>query len=137
MSTRYIRIYEGVSEDTDIIGASRSIPEVVYGVEERYGRHRNAIRSFLKVMGHDTMILVPRTSPNINEESRGFDTKILDIPDTSRSHSHMEVKPPMSDETVDMLAAFIIAHNVADGGNDGVMMFDQRPGKDRLVQSWS
>jgi hypothetical protein len=133
MATRYIRIYEGMDGKTDVIGASASVPEIVYG---QRGTFQNPARSLLKALGHKTTILVDRSNRNINEEISKHKAKVVDLPEDRRTSSHLEVEPPMSDVTVDLLAAFVVEQGMADGGSNYVMMFDQRPGHERLVREW-
>jgi len=135
MSVRSIRIHEGVTPDTDIVGVSRSFANVVYGKPGEYGGNR-MVRAFLNALGHKATVLAERRWDNLNDMVRRYNAKIVDMPDDWTSLAYMEVQPPMSAQTVDQLAEFLDRSGIADPYQNTGIMYDQRPGHERAVREW-
>ncbi len=134
MADRYIRIYEGIEPGTDVLGASASIGSVVWPEQDDFGL--SPVQTYLETLGHTATILVgePRADKELDKKYARL--RYGTLPEESMSYSHLEITPPMSRQTVDELAGFILQNDLADPYHNSVHMYDQRPDHQRKVASW-
>ena len=100
MAYRRIRIYEGIADDTSLIGASLSATDVF---------DDPAFYTFMANNGHTV------TGVAADE-----------LPENSNYNSwrYVEVRPPLSNETLGEFGKLCL--DIVDGGNSGVAVIDNR-----------
>jgi hypothetical protein len=131
MGMKWISVCEGVRPDTDLLAFKPSIGDVVLG----HGGF--LIGAFLETMGHQSRVAVDRSHSDINEMVRRHHATIVDLPDNMRNLAeHLEIEPPMSNDTVLKLARFIRNCNLVDSGHDGMTFSDVRGDQRCTVAEW-
>lgn len=115
MANRYVRIYEGPTLDIDIIGGSASATGAVY--DER-------VHELLRARGHEMRIL---------DEPGHF------TPENSRSCCHLEISPPLSDETIYALGGLLAGSEIVDPYHNEAFLIDNRLSStppNRIMRRW-
>jgi hypothetical protein len=104
MGYRRVRLYEGLQPETNVIGFSFSCADTV---------HDTTLKTFLTDRNYTHHVL-----DRHDESDHGK------IPRTSVSLSHLEIRPPLSEEHTREFGKLCLG--IIDSGNDGVIVYDNR-----------
>ncbi len=120
MAEKYVRIYAGSDPDSNVIGASMSTWAAILSPE---------IRGFFEREGYDTEPLPSRNNPNIpwsKADSR--------IPEESDLYWHMEVRPPLADDTVALFGRILQQHSgIIEAHYNTIILQDNRQGDQAAI----
>ncbi len=123
MADRYVRIYDGPSGDTSVLGASLSATEAVYSP---------LVHETLANAGH-TVEELKRPASAEDPGSPSYDQR---IPEYGVSYSYLEIRPPMDDETIQALGRLFVQQDIVDPYHNSAHLVDSRDGKQEIIASW-
>lgn len=132
-----IRIYEGVSKDSDLMGTTTTANEVIYGGKSSF--ERNPARAFLFALGHASRMVAEHLDPDVEEKKRRYNATVIEFPaDTilSQSDVYLEIKPPMDSDTIDKFVTFLHKSGIGTTAVDHAVIIDHRPGQDNMERHW-
>ncbi len=123
MANRYVRIYDGPSGDTSVLGASLSATRAI---------DSPLVHETLADAGHAVEELERPVSAEF-PGSPGYEQR---VPEDGVSYSYLEIRPPIDDETVQKLGRLFVQHDIVDPYHNSAFLVDSRDGKQDIVASW-